>query len=120
VEKFFQQPRRQGRRHLLGCIEDAIKEMLVHKNLRTLCEVRGSLAAVLNRARLMPTPPTRDIACAESPMHSSPSSLAFISKSPQLSLAAGSSRCVASRPRRNPSNDTRLTAPVTDRLRPPW
>ena len=51
--KFFQEPHGQGRRHLLGCIEDALKEMLVHKNLRTLCEVRGPLAAVLNRAQII-------------------------------------------------------------------
>jgi hypothetical protein len=38
--KFLQQPCEQGRRHLFGCIEDALKEMLVHKDLRTLCEVR--------------------------------------------------------------------------------
>jgi len=51
--KFFQQPRGQGWRHLLRCIEDALKEMLVHKNLRTLCEVRGPFAAVLNRAQII-------------------------------------------------------------------
>ena len=48
--KFFEQPCGQGRRHLLGCIEDALKEMLVHKDLRTLCEMRGPVAAVLNGA----------------------------------------------------------------------
>jgi hypothetical protein len=30
-----------------------LKEMLVHKNLRTLCEVRGPFAAVLNRAQII-------------------------------------------------------------------
>jgi len=51
--KFFQQPRGQGRRHLLGCFEDALKQMLMNKNLRTLCEVGGPLAAVLNRAQVI-------------------------------------------------------------------
>ena len=47
--KFFQQSRRQGRRHLFVCIKDALKEMVVHKNLRALCEARGPVLAGAER-----------------------------------------------------------------------
>ncbi len=38
---------------MLVRFEDALKKMLVYKNLRTLCEVRRALAAVLNRAQIV-------------------------------------------------------------------
>ena len=51
--EFFEQPRGQWRSRWLGCIEDGLKEMLVHKDLHTLGKVGGPLAAALNSAHVV-------------------------------------------------------------------
>ena len=51
--KFFKQPRGQWWSHLLSCLEDALKEMLMHKDLHTLRKVRGPLATALHSAQIV-------------------------------------------------------------------
>ena len=51
--KFFKQLRGQWWSHWLSCLEDALKEMLMHKDLHTLGKVGGPLAAVLNSAHVV-------------------------------------------------------------------
>jgi hypothetical protein len=49
----FEKPRGHWWGRLLACIEDAFKEMLMHKDLHTLGKVGGPLAAVLNSAQVV-------------------------------------------------------------------
>ena len=51
--KFFEQPRGQWWSRLLSRIEDAPKEMFMHKNLHTLSEAGGPLAALLNSVQIV-------------------------------------------------------------------
>jgi hypothetical protein len=51
--KFFKQARGQRWSRLLSCIEDALKEMLMHKDLHPLRKVGGPLAALLNSAQIV-------------------------------------------------------------------
>ena len=51
--KFFKQLRGQWWSHWLSCLEDALKEMLMHKDLHPLRKMCGPLAAALNSAQIV-------------------------------------------------------------------